>query len=297
VMLAFAFAALRAEHRGCHLQLPSEIQALPGWTSKCPFILNKKALSTRAASSVCGTTTFNDYGKNERKSMLMTQHRTTSALRILALYSGSNQSHAYGHSCASTEAVAVHVRSGDLLQGVYDRSGNFHSNAGRIAGTSSRAPFVSAFYAHVIEELLSQSPSIEIGIYFEDADTPTFNYLRRYGRLNNVKVYHSRDLLADVVDMACAKYLVTSRGSFYMATTHRQQMQTVYSLSTSQKSPYRCHLKNSRNYYLRNDSDYGRIVKTKTWKNLPWQRDLLNRPYQLGVTQCTNCLTNASCVV
>ena len=302
VQLALMFATLEAWERGCHLRLPLEIEALPGWRSKCPLIINERAggvFNYLLRSGHCGPRQFKDFGSVLRNRRLLDKHSTAFALDVIALYSGTNETHAYGIRCNDASKTAVHVRGGDLVSGGFDASGRYHNyvNGNKFSGVSSRAPFVSAYYLKALETILEENPKTSVEMFFEDRTSPTYLVLEPFHVVDNIAVHVGRDLLQDVVDMSCSANLISSRGSFIYSIIMRYRHQRVHFLSDGKASPYRCHLPSGSGYYLVNDTQYHDLVSQSSWHNGMLQRDLLNRYYEVLPSKCTRCSQNLQCVL
>jgi hypothetical protein len=302
VFLVFMFAALEAWENSCHLELPPVLESLPGWQSNCNLIYNNdnsKFFSRfNSGTESCSTRDFKYFGSKKRDSRLLTQDGMKFVYDILGLYTGTNETHAYGNACDEASRIAVHVRGGDIVKGYFASDGTYiqQVNTGLSSGVLARTPFATAYYLKVIESLLDANPRVPLQIFFEDTFSPSYGMLHPLHTLANTQIHVGRPLLDDLKDLTCSHELVSSRGSFLYPISIRYKFQRVHFQSDSAKSPYRCHLPNAQGYYLANDTAYSTMAQ-QGWFNSVQQRDVLNRDFAVRSSKCVTCTDNANCVL
>jgi len=264
VFLVLVFAILDAWENSCHLELPSVLESLPGWQSKCNIIYNSDTPMFRRFKygiESCGPRLYDDYGSNKRVSRLLTTNAIKFAYDILGLYTGTNETHAYGEVCDRPDKLALHVRGGDIVKGYFASNGTYiqQTESDPSSGVITRTPFATSYYLKVVESVLDSNPRIPVRVYFEDTYSPSYGMLHPLHILADAEIYVGRPLFEDVQDITCSHELVSSRGSFLYAVSLRYKFQRVHFQADSAKSPYRCHLPNAQGYYLMNDAAYSNI--------------------------------------
>jgi len=140
------------------------------------------------------------------------QSSSTSHLQLLRKYFNINQTHVLGKTCSSSEHVALHIRSGDVVRGGYSKEGTF--KPGSVPQKYGLYP--TSYYISVIREVRARRGNdVSFIAFCETMGNPTCEFFEKLSTLDqNVVLRVGQPLKADLRLMLCASEVAESKGSF-----------------------------------------------------------------------------------
>jgi hypothetical protein len=270
---------------GCHVRLQSRF--LRGWDPGWNFFENQATNSTARTGACIQRSNKDWYNYNEFRQTTMPSERIGCAIdRAVSTYFATNSSHVFGQKCSSNDYLAVHIRSGDTMKGIFNASTGDFKPTGfhRLYG-----PFPTAFYAHVIKEVALDK---RVVVCCEDTDNPACEFLLKVGIIaQNIEIRIRQPLIADLQVLNCANDIALSYGTFREAVLLRKESRVVHDFSETTTEHEACgadydaimyHIKDhdKRNAYLQH-------VRHDNWMNTAHQRFVVDTMYEMGTRRCS----------
>ena len=295
-MVAITHLIVHAFRHGCHIQLPNTLIGLEdAFTSRCSQLKLDSLFQTGDVPGDCPNITgqawfakgyFDKYGVYHLADDI-TPEEEDMARSVLRMYTSTNETHAYDVNCGRSADVVAHIRAGDVARGSFDSSGQFRP--GHISNAiKRRLPFPTAYYAVALGQILSnqfdnQLSPRSISVLAQDDMNPSSEFFSLgVALIPGLKVSHGNDLLSDLVEMTCAKHLITSRSTLSYACALRDT-QFKHIFVDDLAHPSKCDRKISY-YSLVDGQTY--LSMLNDWKNTAQNRSMINRPWEIVRNKC-----------
>jgi len=271
-----------AETEGCNVVIPGEI--LSGWRTEQQYFMHTSIASFESNfSTQCLPMASSQWY------YLPTTSPPKCFNHLMRQYFDINKTGTLGHRCKSSAFVALHVRSGDVTEGEFNKtSGNFVPSTG--VQIEEYGLFPTSYYLSVMSEVRSRrGQGYQVVVFCEDLGNPTCNFFRKLAYLEtNVEIRIGQPLIDDLHLMLCAEEVATSRGTFsrVFELSMKRQRTHIYFDSSSQV-PCSKASATQQNEIWKSDKVAHWISSptessafrnaTRRWKNTSYQRDVVDK--------------------
>lgn len=267
----------------CSVEIPDDL--VPKWQSQQTSYKYKDTMTVNGTAKNCSNhdSRFWYYGFKRGN---VTSQEACVTKHILRKYFGINATHAFGKKCPSKPIFAVHVRSGDIVDGTFRES----DGAWIPARTVHRlyGPFPTAYFDAAMRG--AAESGFDVVVFCETLRSPTCMFFKKVARDKKIQLRVAQDLLSDLHLMMCAKELVLSKGSFRhilalnaVAVVHDFTSSTDKCVCTSTTS-------NRTQYYRIHDEAertmYRHAIFESNWTNSANQRHIVDDDYEIESFRC-----------
>ena len=155
----------------CLVHLPSRIKDLSFYTPTCNVFNATQKYAPFATPCLHNSSEELFRLSNTSTGVPMAEMRSSYGATVGNLrmkYLSTNVSHAYGMACPNEKIFSLHIRSGDITQGHYNRASG-HFEPGHVH--HSYAPYPTSYYAQVLRTAL-ESRYDRIIIFCENLSSP-----------------------------------------------------------------------------------------------------------------------------
>lgn len=222
-------------------------------------------------------------------------------LKLLQAYFGINLTHVFDRQCLTQNHVALHVRSGDITTGSWDKNTGTYQSAPVGKGWSQHSLFPTSYYTSVIRNTRARRGNSTIFYVFcEDLGNPTCGYFQNLSSLDKKIVLQvGKELIDDLHLMLCASEIAESRGTFRLVFRMSHTVQVIH---TFVDKPIECIDENPQHssreiksfkYWLELDGESTRYSNfMRKWSNSGFQRHKVNAQYEIESCSSTLQLEN-----
>ena len=147
------------------------------------------------------------------------------AVSSLRRYFEINQTHVLGKRCPSTTYAALHIRSGDITSGKYNRlTGQYEASS---SVHTKYWLYPTSYYAAVVRHIRSRSEEKKIVVLCETSTNPACGFFEKLADLDpRIEVRVGSDLLDDIHTLLCSDEVATSYGTFQVVLPLSQTIST-----------------------------------------------------------------------
>ena len=244
------------------------------------LFLGSDMTSTRNSTRNCPSMTGVEWAKYGAKHRLSPKHH----IEVLRHYFDINSTHTLGKSCTSNRFAALHVRSGDMGRGVWNKTSGMYKPAGVNKGY---AFYPTSFYTSVVREIRSRrGKDFTFIVFCEDMNNPTCDFFLKVSSTDDtVHVRVNQPLVDDLHIMLCAEEVAISRGSFQSALdlSSARLIKHIY----FDREPQACKFEPSTStqrigYWISSANESASFAKdTKVWTNSGYQRYVINAFHEM----------------
>lgn len=271
-----------AEEGCCHIQINMTI--LDDWNpggKRFKYVgLNCVRTESRSlCTSVTGYELFSirdDYKLN------------TCAVFGIKSYFKSNETHSMNKECAKESYATLHVRSGDVVAGQYNRtSGTYMPN--KVHPNYWLYP--TSYYIQAIYNIKKRQKRARIIVFCETMENPTCDTLASIQTLlPGLEMKVANLLREDLHLMFCASDMVTSFGTFQIVSSFSSKAQIKHQFV--KHLPTDCshvHQRNNVYYSIKDPNERMRFHEDiSPWYNNEYQRHLISKHTRIQTLHCDN---------
>jgi len=293
----------------CLVLLPSRILGLPFYMPSCNAFNATQNYRAKKKKCLHKSAEHFYFAKHASTGTLISDLRHThgSVLEsLLKRYLSINETHAYGMACPREPLFSIHIRSGDVTQGFYEKNSGQYRPA---EVHQDYAPYPTSFYAQVLRKALEKE-NVRILIFCEDCSSPSCETIKTLSvSLPRVEMRVGMPLEEDLRLLACSKDVAISPGTFFKAFTvgskhiytfeHYSRLQRMKKKKKIRDSA-RCSMKWSlfrdvikpgvrlTKYFISDEPEANEFERaTKEWKNNDYQRHLVKKDYPMNLSVCS----------
>ena len=280
---------LYAVAHSCDILLPEVIieDFLPG----CIFFKNTQRTSlSKKSNASCKARSGREWFFEMRipQYKIYNDNSMKIAKEVISEYLQTNYTHAYGRLCETKPQISFHIRSDDILNGGYNKKGDF------VPGPVhwKYAPVPTSFYAEVLKDHIDQfsfnsalQRTSSVTVVTQDRKNPTTEYFLKLQNLGyNITFRIGSNLLGDLHVLTCSFNVAISHGTFWSAFALRKSTR-LHIFTKSCWSREYVYPKGVSFYTFFFESVGRKYIKgTKIWKNTAYQRYLVDKYYKF--TKC-----------
>jgi len=296
-IIAFRKVLREAITTGCHVYLQGPVTKDwdPGWN----FLQNKLTAHANSRKSACrNLSNMEWYFFDEFISQLsiagshvVDDEFVSCAVDLtVSRYFSVNKTHAFGTACPDENYTALHVRGGDTI------NGNFNTTTGEYYSVAAHAlygPYPTAYFASVLRQV---GTSQNIIVCCEDLHNPTCVFFQKMSiTMNNIEVRVAQPLLDDLIILNCAVRIAVSFGTFKEAFMIWRRGKQFHEFSTAIVRNTTCPDRDTDvTYHFIDNADdqstYNSEIRSTNWKNTAYQRNLVDKSYEIGTHVCKHSL-------
>ena len=262
-----------AESLSCGVHIPKDM--LPGWSPpESSWVHDSSMLHNNTCSSRAGREWLAQFFRTKPVS-------SRCYLQLMRQYLNINYTHVLGEPCSSTEHVALHVRSGDVVRGDFSEDGTYRPQP----VYPGRGLHPTAFYISVIPETRKRrGREVPFFVFCETMGNPTCEYFEKLSLLEeNVVLKVGQPLIDDLRLMMCASEVAESRGTFSNAfeLSPKPQIRHTFSDKPWNGDKLRLHVI----HWITSSEQAVMYTKLmKVWNNTGFQRHEVDAAYEISHT-------------
>ena len=284
-----------AESAGCDVALPRDL--LDGWkSSHREWICSGPEVRKRSDSyEFCPERGGKEWFRTESFSAPVCH------LKLLQAYFGINSTHVFDRQCLTQNHVALHIRSGDITAGSWDKKTGSYQSAPAGAEWASwyqHSLFPTSYYTSVIRNTRARrGHSTIFYVFCEDHGNPTCVFFQKLSSLDEKIVMRvGKELFDDLHLMLCASEVAESRGTFKLVF---RLSHTVQAIHTFVDKPMECVDEKPQHSLFREIKSFQYWLKLagkrtrysnimREWRNSGFQRHTMDAHYE--IESCSNTL-------
>jgi hypothetical protein len=301
ILISFENMIYESIASNCLIHLPPRVSGLPFYTPSCNIFNATQKSSPRSKTCMHGTLeNFFYLSKTSNGKSIVEMRSSYGAVvdSLLKTYMTINDTHAYGMACPSESIFSIHIRSGDITRGTYNKKSG-HYEPGHVHEKYS--PFPTSYYAHVLRHAL-QSNVDRIIIFCENLSNPGCSAFETFiVTLPRAEMSVGTSLQNDLKLLSCSNEVAISAGTFFKAFTMRRKHIHTFEYLSLHTDGLDCSTinflwfeevmrigTNLTKYFMidkKQASDFER--ETNVWKNNEYQRALINKDFKMNSTTCS----------
>ncbi len=211
-------------------------------------------------------------------------------LKLLQAYFGINLTHVFDRRCLTQNHVALHVRSGDITAGSFDKNTGTYQSAPAGKGWSEHSLFPTSYYTSVVRNTRARrGNNTTFYVFCEDLGNPTCGFFQTLSSIDEKIVMRvGKELIDDLHLMLCASEIAESRGTFRLVFRMSHTVQVIH---TFVDKPTECIVEKPQHssreiksfkYWLKLDGERTRYSNfMRKWSNSGPQRLKVNAHYEI----------------
>ena len=268
-----------ATENNCDVEIVGQV--LEGWVPKYTKFKNKRHQILAVMKhyltvnkQLCGNRTGEAwYFSDGKPNLERIRVHTRSYEELLKEYFEVIRTHALGTQCSYLPTFALHVRSGDIAQRLYNPDGTLVSTPVH----PDYWLYPTAYYVTAIRTALKRDFR-KIIIICEDDGNPTYDTLLSLSRIfaERITVRVAQPLIKDVELLLCADEVAVSHGSFRNILRYSSRLKVVHTFVKD--LPLTCR-ENIVQYFIKDEIER-RVYRQQicqSWNNSAWHRYLVDK--------------------